>query len=70
VTVFDPEFLNHLHCLHHHHLPLDQCLLLEVVHRLHLDPRPLEPQPHVVLVEMLVWKIMVDHVLVEALRIL
>jgi hypothetical protein len=41
-----------------------------VAHRLDLDARPLEPFPHLKLVEMLVWKMMVDLVLVEALRIL
>jgi hypothetical protein len=70
VVVSDPESLNHLPCLDHIHLPLDQCPLLEVAHRLGLDPRPLKPFPHLELVEMIVWKMMVDLVLMEALRIL
>jgi hypothetical protein len=69
VVVCDPESLDHLPCLAHLHLPLDQCPPLEVAHRLDLDPRPLEPIPHLELVEMLVWKMMVDLVLVETLRI-
>jgi hypothetical protein len=52
------------------HLPLDQYPLLEMAHYLHLDLLLLEPFPHLELVEMLVWKMMVDLVLVKALRIL
>jgi hypothetical protein len=59
-----PPFLDQLH------LPLDRCLLLEVAHCLDLDPLLLEPVPHLELVEMLVWKMMVDLVLVKALRVL
>jgi hypothetical protein len=70
VVVFGLEFLVHLPFLDHLHLPLDQCLLLEVAHRLDLDPLLLEPIPHLELVEMLVWKMMVDLVLVKALRAL
>jgi hypothetical protein len=70
VVVFDLELLVHLPCLDHLHLPLNQCPPLEVAHRLDLDPRLLEPFSHLELVEMLVWKMMVDLVLVEALRIL
>jgi hypothetical protein len=70
VVVFDPEFLDHLPCLHCHHLPLDQCPPLKVAHRLDLHPLLLEPYPHLQLVEMLVWKMMVDLVLVWALQIL
>jgi hypothetical protein len=70
VVIFDPESLDHLPCLHHLHLPLDQCPPLEVAHRLDLDPRPLELFLHLELVEMLVWKMTVDLVLVKALRIL
>ena len=46
--------------------------LRQVNHGYHLDLHPLllEPFPHLELVEMLVWKMMVDLVLVEALRIL
>jgi hypothetical protein len=50
--------------------PLDQCPPLEVVHRLDLHPLLVEPCPHFELVEMLVYKMMVDLVLVEALRVL
>jgi hypothetical protein len=70
VVVFDPKFLDHLPCLDYLYLPLDQCPLLEVAHCLGLHPFLLESFPHLELVEMLVWKIMVDHVLVKALRIL
>jgi hypothetical protein len=69
-VVFDPEFLNHLPCLDHIHLPLNQCPPLEVARCLDLDPRPLEPFPHLEFVDMLVWKMMVDLVLMEALWIL
>jgi hypothetical protein len=41
-----------------------------VAHCLDLDPLLLEPVPHLELVEMLVWKMMVDLVLVKALRVL
>jgi hypothetical protein len=65
VAVFDFESLDHLPCHHYHrHLPLDQCPPLEVAHCLDLDPLLLELIPHLELVEMLVWKIMVDLVLV------
>jgi hypothetical protein len=70
VVAFDPESLDHFPCLDHLHFPLDQCPPLEVAHRLDLDPRPIEPFPHLELVEMLVWKMMVDLVLVDVLRIL
>ena len=66
--VFDPEFLDHLPCLDHLHLPLDRCPPLEVA-LLDLHFHHLEPDPHLRLVEMLAWKIPVDLVLVEALRI-
>jgi hypothetical protein len=69
VAVFDPESLDHLPCLDHLHLPLDQCPPLEVAHRLDLHLLILEPDPHLELVEMLSWKMMVDLVLAEALRI-
>jgi hypothetical protein len=65
-AVFDPVFLAHLPCLH---LPLDHCPPLEVAHPLDLHQHHLEPIPHLELVEMLVWKMTVDLVLVEALRI-
>jgi hypothetical protein len=66
VAVFDPV---HLLCLDHCHLPLDHCPLLEVAHPLDLQPHRLEPNPHLGLVEMIDWKMKVDLVLVEALRI-
>ena len=59
-----PNLLIHLH------LPLDQCPPLEVAHRLGLHPLLLELFSHLELVEMLVWKMMVDLVLMKALRIL
>jgi hypothetical protein len=40
-----------------------------VAHRLDLDSLLLEPFPHLVLVEMLVWKMTVDLMLMEALQI-
>jgi hypothetical protein len=70
VAVFDPEFLAHLPCHCLHHLLLDHCPLLEVAHLLDLLLHHLEPVPHLGLVEMLVWKMKVDLVLMEALRIL
>jgi hypothetical protein len=72
VVVFHLESLVHLPFLGHLHLPLDQCLPLEVAHRLDLDLNPLllEPVPHLKLVEMLEWKMMVDLVLVKALWVL
>jgi hypothetical protein len=69
VAVFDPEFLAHLPCLDHCHLPLDHCPTLEVVHLLDHLLHCLEPDPHLGLVEMLDWKMMVDLVLVEVLWI-
>jgi hypothetical protein len=63
-VVFDPKSLDHLH------LPLDQCPPLEVTDRLDLDPLPFEPFTHLELVEMLVWTMMVDLLLVKDLRIL
>jgi hypothetical protein len=68
VAVFDPKSLVHLPCIHYHHPPLDQCPPLEVAHCLDLHPLLLEPNHHLELVEMLAWKMMVDLVLVEALR--
>jgi hypothetical protein len=70
VVLFDPKSLDHLPCIDHLHLPLDQCPPLEVAHRLDLNPLLLEPYPHLELVEMRVWKMMVDLVLVKALRVL
>jgi hypothetical protein len=67
-VVFDLESLVHLPFIDQLHLPLNRCLLLEVAHRLDLDPL-LEPVSHLELVEMLVWKMMVDLVLVKALRV-
>jgi hypothetical protein len=68
VAVFDPESLDHLLCHYCLHLPIDQCPPLEVAHRLDLL-HLLEPDPHPKFVEMLAWKMMVDLVFVEALRI-
>jgi hypothetical protein len=45
-------------------------VFLEVAHRLDLDPLLLEPFPHLELVEMLVWKMMVDLMLMETLKVL
>jgi hypothetical protein len=69
-VVFDSKYLDHLPCLDHLHLPFDQCLPLEVAHHLDIHPLLLEPFPHLKLVEMLVWKMTVDLVLVKALRVL
>jgi hypothetical protein len=69
-VVFDLESLVHLPFVDQLHLPHDQCLPLEVAHCLDLDPLLLEPVPHLELLEMLVWKMMVDLMLVEALRVL
>jgi hypothetical protein len=54
VVVFGLEFLDHLPCLDHLHLPLDKCPPLEVAHRIGSDPRPIEPFSYLELVEMLV----------------
>jgi hypothetical protein len=70
VVVFEFEFLDHLPCLDHLHLLLNQCPPLEVALHLDLHPLLLKLCPHLGLVEMLVWKMMVDLVLMEALRIL
>jgi hypothetical protein len=70
VAVFDPVLLDHLPFLDHYHLPLDNCPPLEVTHSLDLHFHHLKLGPHLGLVEMLDWKMMVDLVLVEALRIL
>jgi hypothetical protein len=69
VAVFDTESLDHLPCHYCLHLTLDQCPPLEVAHRLDLHLHSIEPDPHLELVEMLAWKMMVDLVFVEALRI-
>ena len=65
-AVFDPV---HLPCLDLCHLTLDHCPPLEVALLLDLHFHPLELDPHLELVEMLAWKMTVDHVLVEALWI-
>jgi hypothetical protein len=62
VAVFDPVFLDHLPCLDQLHLPLDHCTPLEVAHPLVLNLHCIEPDPHLELVEMLDWKMMVDLV--------
>jgi hypothetical protein len=69
-VVFDLEPLVHLPFLDQLHLPLDQCLPLEVAHCLDLDPILLEPFTHLYLVQMLVCKMMIDIVLVKALWVL
>jgi hypothetical protein len=69
VVVFDPVFLDHLPCLHFLYLPLDHCPPLEVAHPLDLHLHYFEPNPHLGLVEILGWKMMVDFVLVWALQI-
>jgi hypothetical protein len=68
-AVFDPVFLAHLPYLYHHHLPLDHCPHLEVAHPIELHLHHFEPDSNLELVEMLGWKMTVDLVLVEALRI-
>jgi hypothetical protein len=57
-AVFDPD---HLPCLDQLHLPLDRCPPLEVA-LLDLHFHYLELDPHLRLVEMLAWKMMVDLV--------
>jgi hypothetical protein len=69
VAVLGPVLVDHLPCLDHCHLPLDHCPPLEVAHLLDLLLHCLELDPRLRLVEMLDWKMMVDLVLVEALRI-
>jgi hypothetical protein len=69
VAVFNPVFLDHLPGLDHFHLPLDLCPPLMVAHPLDLHFHHPKPDPHFGLVEMLGWKMTVDLVLVEALRI-
>jgi hypothetical protein len=66
VAVFGPVSLAHLPCLH---LPLNHYPPLEVAHPLDLHRYHLEHVPHLKLVEMLTWKMMVGIVLVKALRI-
>jgi hypothetical protein len=61
--------LVHLPHLDHGHLPLDHCSPLEVAHLLDLLLQHFEPHPHLRSVGMLVWRKMVDLVLVVALRI-
>jgi hypothetical protein len=68
-AVFDPVLLDHLPYLDHWHLPLDHCSPFELAHLLDLLLHCLEPDPHLRLVEKLAWKMTVDLVLVEALRI-
>jgi hypothetical protein len=69
VAVVDPILLDHLPFLDYCHLPLDHCPPLEVAHPLDLHFHHLELDLHLGLVEMLTWKMTVDLVLVEALRI-
>jgi hypothetical protein len=67
VAVFDLESLAHLPCPYCLDLPLDHCPPLDVAHS--RDLHHLEPDPHLDLVEIFAWKMMVDLVLVWALRI-
>jgi hypothetical protein len=69
MAVFDPKSPNHLPPLVQLHLPLDHCPPLEVAHPINLHLHCLEPDPHLGLVEMLAWKMMVDLVLELALRV-
>jgi hypothetical protein len=69
-VVFDLESLDYIPFLDYLHLPLDPYPPLEVAHHLDLHPLLLKPFPHLELVEMFVWKMMVDLVLVKALQIL
>jgi hypothetical protein len=69
-VVFDLESLVHPPSLDQLHIPLDRCLLLEVAHCLELDLLLLELVPHLELVDMLIWKMIVDLVLEKALRVL
>jgi hypothetical protein len=69
VAVFDLEFLDHFPCLDYLHLPLDPCPPLEVAHLLDFHPHHLEPDLRLELVQMFAWKMMVNLVFVEALRI-
>ena len=69
MAVFDHVLLDHLPYLDHYHLPLDHCLPLEVAHLLYLHFHHFELDPHLGLVEMLDWRMKVDLVLMEALRI-
>jgi hypothetical protein len=59
VAVFDPVLLDYLPYLDHCRLPLDHCPPLEVAPLLDLL-HFLELDPHLRLVEMLAWKMMVD----------
>jgi hypothetical protein len=65
VAVLDPD---HLPRLDHWHLLLDHCPPLEVA-LLDFHFHHLELDPHLGLVDMLAWKMKVDLVLMEALRI-
>jgi hypothetical protein len=65
VAVFDPD---HLPCLDQLHLPLDRCPPLEVA-LIDLHFHHIELDPHLELAEILAWNMIVDLVLVWALRI-
>jgi hypothetical protein len=67
VAVFDPVLLAHLPWPHWLDLSLDHCPPLEVAQP--LDLHHLEPDPHLELVEIHAWKMTVDLLLMEALRI-
>jgi hypothetical protein len=66
VAVLDPD---HLPCLDHWHLPFDHYPPLEVALLFYLHSHHLELGPHLRLVEMLVWKMKVDLMHVEAPRV-
>jgi hypothetical protein len=61
--------LVHLPHLDHGHLPLDHCSPLEVAQHLDLLLHYFEPYPRLELVEMLMWRKMVDLVHLETLWI-
>jgi hypothetical protein len=69
VAVFDPVLLDHLPCLDHHYLPFDHCPPFEMAHPFDLHFHHLELDPHLELLEMLAWKMMVDLMLEWALWI-
>jgi hypothetical protein len=64
VAIFDPD---HLPCLDQFYLPLDHYPPPKMALPLDLHLHCLEPVPHLELEGMLVWKMTVDLVLVEAL---
>jgi hypothetical protein len=65
-AVFD---FDHLPCLDQLHLPLDRLSPLEVAHPIDHHFHHFELDPHLRLVEMFAWKMMIDLELVWALQI-